>query len=229
MHRRTGTDRKKILYIYMNHIIHCKIKRDNHQVPKIVRVPGNKTNSKIIKWKFTNKASNYCFYWKNGSSNLLVERTYSVVALRTFVLASVSNEVLPKRRTLIKTGLHRSRRLLSILSMVLRRVGLSLIHVRQWRRKCAVDWISKPQLQSGFKESWKLCLNLCLRKWLKPSHSLLINLIPLRLWQLKRLLTDGLINFRKLFQKILKLVEFLMLWSSLFHSIIVDRKKDVLF
>ena len=34
------------IYIYVNHIIHCKIKRDNQQIPKIVRVPGNKTNPK---------------------------------------------------------------------------------------------------------------------------------------------------------------------------------------
>ena len=42
----TLTFQKKelFLYIYVNHIIHCKIKRDNQQVPKIVRVPGNKTN-----------------------------------------------------------------------------------------------------------------------------------------------------------------------------------------
>ena len=31
------------------YIIHSKIKSDNHQVPKIVRVPGNKTNPKKIK------------------------------------------------------------------------------------------------------------------------------------------------------------------------------------
>ena len=36
-------------YIYINYIIHCKIKRHNHQVPKTVRVPGNKTNPKKIK------------------------------------------------------------------------------------------------------------------------------------------------------------------------------------
>ena len=158
----------------------------------------------------------FCFYWKSGSSNLLVERIYSIVALRTFVLASVSNELLLKRRVLIKTGSQRSRRLLSMFTRVLRRVRLSVIYVGQWRRKCAVDSISKPQLQNGFKESWKLCLNLCSRKWLKPSRSLVINLIPLGLWQLKRLLADGLINFRILFLKILKLLEFLMLWSSLF-------------
>ena len=44
----------------MNYIIHSKIKRDNHQVPKIVRVGGNKTNPKKRKEKFTNDASNYC-------------------------------------------------------------------------------------------------------------------------------------------------------------------------
>ena len=32
--------------LYINHIIHCKIKRDNHQVPKIVRVSRNKINPK---------------------------------------------------------------------------------------------------------------------------------------------------------------------------------------
>ena len=52
----------------------------------------------------------FCFHWKSGSSNLLVERIYSIVALRTFVLASVSNELLSKRRVLIKTGSQRSTR-----------------------------------------------------------------------------------------------------------------------
>ena len=144
----------------------------------------------------------FCFHWKSGSSNLLVERIYSIVALRTFLLASVSNELLPKRRVFIKTGSQRSTRLLSMLTRVLRRVRLSIIYVGQWRRKCAVDSISKP------------------------SCSLVINLIPLGLWQLKRLLGDGLINFRILVLKILRLLEFLILWSRLFHSIIVDGKKQ---
>ena len=39
---------------------------------------------------------------------------YSIVALRTFVLAFVSNELLPKRRVLIKTGSQRCIRLLSM-------------------------------------------------------------------------------------------------------------------
>ena len=63
--------------------------------------------------------------------------------------------------------------------IVLRRLYLSLIYVGQWSRKCAVDSISKPQL--------------------KPSRSVVIKLTPLGLWQLKRLLAEGLINFRIFF------------------------------
>ena len=85
----------------------------------------------------------------------------------------------------IKTGSQRSRRLLSMFTRVLRRVRLSIIYVGQWRR-CAVDSISKQQLQNGFKKSWKLCLNFCSRKWLKPSRSLVINVILLGLLQLKK-------------------------------------------
>ena len=67
----------------------------------------------------------------SGSSNLLVERVYSIVAFRTFVLAFVSNELLPKIIVFIKTGSQRSRRLLSMFFMVLRRVLLSVKHVGQ--------------------------------------------------------------------------------------------------
>ena len=35
------------------------------------------------------------------------------------------------------------------------------------------------QEQSGFNVSWKLCLNLCSRKGLKPKRSLVINLMPI--------------------------------------------------
>ena len=112
-------------------------------------------------------------------------KSFSRKNIIIFVLASVSNELLPKRRVLIKTGSQRSRRLLSMFTRVLRRVRLSIIYVGQWRR-CAVDSISKQQLQNGFKKSWKLCLNFCSRKWLKPSRSLVINLILLGLLQLKK-------------------------------------------
>ena len=41
-------------------IMHCKIKKDNHQVPKIIGVPENKTNSKKRKKERT--YSNECEY-----------------------------------------------------------------------------------------------------------------------------------------------------------------------
>ena len=39
------------IYIYINYIIPSKIKKYNNQVPKIIRVPGNKTNPKKRKEK----------------------------------------------------------------------------------------------------------------------------------------------------------------------------------
>ena len=121
-----------------------------------------------------------------------------------------------------------SSNLQSILFKVLRRVCWSSLNVGQWRRKCEVDLISKPQLQIGFKQSWKLCLNLCSRKWLIPTRSRVISLIPLWLLQLKTLLGEGLINFRILFLKSTKLFEFRRLGSKLFHSLNVEGKKEFL-
>ena len=37
------------IYIYIYYIIQCKIKRDNYEVPRTLRVLKNKTNSKKIK------------------------------------------------------------------------------------------------------------------------------------------------------------------------------------
>ena len=85
------------IYIYKNYITHCNIKRDNHQVPNIA------TNTEFTDLWPCLKIS--CFHWKSGSSNLLVERIYSTSVLRTFVLAFVSSELLPKRRVFIKNRL----------------------------------------------------------------------------------------------------------------------------
>ena len=45
---------------------------------------------------------------------------------------------------------------------------------------------SWPQLHKGSIVSWKLCLNLCSLKWLRPSLSLVISLIPSGLWIWKK-------------------------------------------
>ena len=53
-------------------------------------------------------------------------------------------------------------------------------------------------------------------------------LIPLLLKQLYVLLGDGLINYRILFLKVLRLFELRIDISILFHSIITDGKKEFL-
>ena len=78
----------------------------------------------------------------------------------------------------------------------------------------------------GLSESWKLYLNLCSRRWLKPSLNLVNNLTPLGLWQLKTVLPEGRMKFKSVFLKIFKLSELRIFRSSLFHSITAEGKKE---
>ena len=85
-------------------------------------------------------------------------------------------------------------------------------------QKWVVDLIPWPQFHKGFKDSWKLCLNLCSLKWLRPRRSFLISSTPLGLWQLYTELAAGLINWRIFFLNARKLSELQRLGSNLFHS-----------
>ena len=85
-------------------------------------------------------------YYVRGSSNLSVDKIYSIVALRMRVFFSLSNNVLPYNRVCDKEDLVNSSNLQSILFKVLRRVNRSSLNVGQWGRKFEVDSISKPQL-----------------------------------------------------------------------------------
>ena len=113
-----------------------------------------------------------------------------------------------------------------MLPMIFRKVDLSFEKLGQWRRKWADVSISLPQLQIGLSESWKLCLNLCSRRWLKPNLNLFNNLTPLGLWQLKKVLSEGHEKFKSVFLKIFKLSEFRIFRSSLFHSITAEGKGE---
>ena len=89
------------------------------------------------------------------------------------------------------------------------------------------DIINTTALSS---EYWKPCLNLCLRRLLKPSLNLVSNLTLLGLWQLKALLPGGRINFQRLFLKKLKLSELQIFRPNLFHSMTVEGiPKKVMF
>ena len=67
-----------------------------------------------------------------------------------------------------------------------------------------------------------------LKKVTMARPNLVISLIPLGMWQLEIEFEDGLINFKILFLKAEKVSEFLIFMSKLFHSMIVDGKKEFL-
>ena len=115
---------------------------------------------------------------------------------------------------------------LSKLPMIFRKFDLSFEKLGQWRRKWADFSISLPQLQIALSESWKLCLNLCSRRWLKPYLNLGNNLTSLGLWQLKTVLPEGLVKFKSVLLKMFKLSELWIFRSSLFHSITAEGKKE---
>ena len=89
-----------------------------------------------------------------------------------------------KIKVFVRTESVLSNNFLSMRLIVLRRVYLYFMKKWQWRKKSVADAISLPQLHKELIKSWKLCLNLCPCKWLRPSLSLEIKLIPLGLWHL---------------------------------------------
>ena len=87
---------------------------------------------------------------------------------------------------------------------------------------------SWPRLHKGLIESWKLCLNLCLRKWLKVKRNLMTSFTSFGLWELCIEFEDGCINCKTSFLKINRLLELQSLIPNLFYSLIVDEKKKFL-
>ena len=104
-------------------------------------------------------------------------------------------------------------------------VSLCILKSAQWRRNYFIDSVSIPQLQRGSTTSWKLCLNLCSFKCLKPSFNLGRYFLPTELWILKILFGFGLMNSGRHFLNNIKIPEFLIKESNLFHSNTADRKK----
>ena len=151
---------------------------------------------------------------------------YFLVALSMRVFADISKEAWPKRRIWVNIESLVFVKELSISFINWAQEGASLIS-RQGVVKsiCVFVSTSRPHEQNGFKVSWKLCLNLCSRKWLKPRCSLVRYLVPFQLWQLNTLFGDGLINFNKFFLKPLRLAALRILGSNLFRSITVDMNK----
>ena len=140
---------------------------------------------------------------KSGSSNLLVDKTKSIVKLIIFVFSFALKVVLPNSKICVSEKSVLSSSVWSMLTKLFRSVRRSLLYKGQWRKKWIADSTSLPQLHIGFSVSWKLCLNLCSRRWLSPSRIRVIYLIPIGLWQSKNELEEGRMNFSMLLLKTL--------------------------
>ena len=135
---------------------------------------------------------------------------------------------MPHRRVWVSCVSLWDKMLSSMFLIFWRRVCLGMRKLVQWRKKCIFDSISLLHLHKGFKVSWKQWLNLCSWRWLRPRRNHVKSLIPRGLWISKILLAHGRMKFRSFFLKVLRLAEFLMSRSSLFHSVIAERKNEFL-
>ena len=82
-----------------------------------------------------------------------MDKVHSIVALRMSVFFSLSKNILPCKRVCDRGDLVHFKNLQLILFKMLRRVYRPLFNVGQWRRKCEVNSIYKPQLQIEYKKS----------------------------------------------------------------------------
>ena len=114
---------------------------------------------------------------------------------------------------------------LLMFSILCRRICLSPIKSRQWRKKWLSVSMSKSQGQIEIRVSKKLCLNLCSLKWLSLSWSLVKKIIPFMLLALYRLLPEGLTKDKMCFLNTSKKGEFRVLTNNLLHSISLTKKR----
>ena len=109
-----------------------------------------------------------------------------------------------------------------------RKVILSFEYVGQWSKKWLDVSMSFPHKQRGLRQPWKLCRNLCSRMWLKPKCNLVIILVAFGSWQISMLFGLDRMNFKILLLKTPTLSELWISGSRLFHSFIVEGKKEFL-
>ena len=85
------------------------------------------------------------------------------------------------------------------------------------------EQLEYEKLQSELKVFWKLCVNLCLGKWLIPSCIVACSFVAIGLWQLKIVFAVGLTNL-KIFDLSILNVSVLQISCGLFHWIKIDGK-----
>ena len=140
---------------------------------------------------------------KSGSSNLLIDKTKSVVKLIIFVFTIALKFVLPNSKICVSEKSVLSHSVWYILTNMFRSLRGSLLYKEQLGKKWIADSTSLPQLHIGFCVSWKVYLNLCSRRWLSRSRIRVTYFIPIELWQSKNELKEGRMNFTMLLLKTL--------------------------
>ena len=124
----------------------------------------------------------------------------------------------------------------SDLNSKLLQIDFSLLvrSIRWWwkwwqdKRQCVVSSFSMLKEYSGLESPWKLCLNLCSFRWLKPNLKLVRNLSPFGSKTLYILFWIGRMKDNKLLLSIEIDSEFLKLPSELNQSFKVEEKKEYL-
>ena len=145
------------------------------------------------------------------------------------MLSFVLKAVLPNSRVCVIEKPVSCSKLWSMLTKLLRSVRCSSLFKGKWRRKNLNGRFNTlPQLHVGLTVSWKLCLNLCSCRWLRPSRIRVIYLIATGFWQSKNELEEGRMNLNMLLLKTLQLSYLLRLGSNLFQSFIAEEKKELL-
>ena len=138
---------------------------------------------------------------KSDPFHLVVDRAKSIVKWIIFMLSFLLKTVLANIKFCVSQKLVLSNNLSSMLTKLLRGIQHSLLYREQWRKKWMADSVSLPQLHMGLIVSWKLFLNICSCRWLRPSRIRVIYLIAIGLWQSKNKLEEGLMNFNTVLLK----------------------------
>ena len=134
-----------------------------------------------------------------GHLNHSVDIRYSIVAFNMSLLTVKLPLGLRYRKVWINWSLPWDKICSLIFLILFKRVCLGVWKLGQWRKKCVVVSVSLPQSHNGFRVSWKQCLNLWSRRWLRPRRNLVRSLISYGLWTLKILFTKGRIKFSSFF------------------------------
>ena len=132
--------------------------------------------------------------------------------------------MLPNSSTFVIKDLLRSKKLESKLLILLKRIYLARYKQGQWRRKWVLHSISWLPLQIEYMQSWKLFLNIQSFSWLQDKRNLLRSFISWALWILKTQLRSCLEKFSINFINIARDVKLWVLRSSLFHSLITEKR-----